>query len=61
MVKLADFGAVGFAGAEADGAPVSSFAYDQIDMATRSGKKLKASTSSLGPTGSSFTVSWLHS
>ncbi len=61
VVKLADFGAVGFAGAEADGAPVSSFAYDRIDMATRNGKKLKASTSSLTPSGSGFTVSWLHS
>ncbi len=61
VVKLADFGAVGFAGAEADGAPVSSFAYDRIDMATRNGKKIKASTSSLSPSGSGFTVSWLHS
>jgi hypothetical protein len=61
VVKLADFGAVGFAGAEANGAPVSSFAYDRIDMTTRNGKKIKASTSSLAPSGSGFTVSWLHS
>jgi len=61
IVKLADFGAIGFSGAEADGLPISSFANDQITMANRNGKKVKAGTSALSPAGSAFTVSWQHS
>jgi hypothetical protein len=60
VAKLADFGAVGFAGAEADGSPVSSFANIRIDMANRSGTKPKATTSALSPSGSEFAVSWRH-
>ena len=58
VVKLADFGAVAFTGAHANGAPVSSFADSRITMV--SGKKVKAQTSALS-SGSDFTVAWQHS
>ncbi len=62
VFQLADFGVLAFTNALADGQAITSrtFTSTQIDMANKSGKKLKARTSALGPGGSSFTVTWLH-
>ncbi len=60
IAQLADFGAIGFSGARADGLPVSSFADNRITMANRSGKKVKALTSALASAGTGFSVSWQH-
>ena len=61
-VALADFGAVGFTGATANGKPVngSGFAAHQITMTkNKKGTIVKASTSSLGSGGDSFNVTWV--
>ncbi len=60
IAPLADFGAIGFGGARADGLPVSSFANNRITMANKSGKKVKALTSGLASGGTGFSVSWQH-
>lgn len=63
VLPLADFGAVGFAGASADHLAISSpaFTNDRIDMTNKSGKRTKALTSALGSGGTAFSVSWLRS
>ena len=61
-VNLANFGAVRFTGASANGLPVNatSFTNHQITMTNKTGAIVKASTSSL-VSGSAFTVTWKHS
>jgi hypothetical protein len=63
VLPLADFGALGFSQASANGQSISgsSFTYHQINMTLKSPKKLKAQTSALTGGGSSFAVSWIHS
>jgi len=58
VLKLADFGTVGFSGAQANGTPIASLFNDAVTM--RTGKVVKASTSPLGSDGESFTVTWQH-
>ena len=57
VLPLTDFGTVGFSGATADGAPLSSWGPDKIDMV--SGTTTKAATSALSG-GGSFSVQWKH-
>jgi hypothetical protein len=62
VVPLADFGSVPFSGATVNGLAISAAGAnaDEITMTkTLKGKSAKASTSALGPTGQSFTVTWL--
>lgn len=61
VLPLADFGAVGYAGAAANGEAISGsgLTYQPITMTSKNGKQVKASTSSLGSGGSSFSVSWV--
>lgn len=56
--KLADFGTVGFSGAQANGTPISGLSNDSITMQMK--HLVKAAPSSLGGDGSSFTVTWRH-
>ena len=58
VLKLADFGTVGFSGAQANGTPIASLFNDAVTM--RTGKVVKASPSPLGSDGESFTVTWQH-
>jgi Peptidase A4 family len=58
IVRLADFQVVGFTGSEADGRPVSSLAYSRITMTAKGGNRVKAATSGLSASGSSFWVVW---
>jgi hypothetical protein len=62
IVPLADFGQIVFSGALANGQPISShsFTSTEIDIANRSGKKVRARTSNLSLDGSAFTITWLH-
>lgn len=56
--KLADFGTVGFSGAEANGTPISGLSNDSITMQVK--HLVKAAPSALGSDGESFTVTWQH-
>lgn len=56
--KLADFGTVGFSGAQANGTPISGLSNDSITMQVK--KLVKAVPSSLGDDGASFSVTWQH-
>ncbi len=58
---LADFSAIGFSGARADGFPVSTLPNSRITMTTGNGKKVKADVSALSSSGTSFVVAWKHS
>lgn len=58
VLKLADFGSVGFGGARANGTAISALSNDSITMQVK--RTVKASPSALGPDGSSFTVTWQH-
>jgi Peptidase A4 family len=62
VVQLTDFGALSFSGAQADGQAIGSpsFTSTQIDMANRSGRKLRAVTSALTAGGTAFIVTWLR-
>ena len=62
VVRLADFGTISFSHALANGQAISSptFTSTQIDMANKSGKKVRASTSALASGGNGFTITWLH-
>jgi Peptidase A4 family len=62
VVQLADFGLLSFTNSLANGQTISSptFTSTRIDMSNKSGKKLRAKTSALGPAGTAFTVTWLH-
>ena len=60
IAPLADFVAIGFSGARANGLPVSAFANNRITMANKSGKKVKALTSALASAGTGFSVLWHH-
>jgi len=63
VVSLADFGSVPFSGATANGVAIDGAGLNenQITMTrTLTSKKDKASTSALGASGESFTVTWVH-
>jgi Peptidase A4 family len=63
VVSLADFGSVPFSGATVNGLAIDAagLSDNQITMTkTLTSKKDKASTSALGPSGESFTVTWVH-
>jgi hypothetical protein len=61
--QLADFGAVTFSGASANGQAISSpsFTQEQITMEKKKGKVKKAQPSALSGGGAAFTVTWDHS
>jgi len=61
VLPLADFGTVDFTDCTANGQAIDTFAAadtDEIDMATKHGVA-KATTSTLGNDGESFSVDWL--
>ncbi len=58
VLPLTNFGAVSFSGATANGASLSTFNPDQINMV--SGSTVKAQTSNISSSGS-FSVTWKHS
>ena len=58
VLPLTNFGTVNFTGATANGASLSTFHPDQINMV--SGSTVKAQTSSISSNGS-FSVTWKHS
>jgi Peptidase A4 family len=62
VVQLADFGAVSFTNALANGQAISSSAFTNtlVDMSNKSGKKLRAVTSGLSAGGTAFTITWLR-
>ena len=55
IFPLADFGSVSFTNCAFNGRPISTFAYNQIDMVSAGGLT-KAATSTLGADGASFSV-----
>lgn len=57
VLPLTNFGTVTFSNTTVNGAPISSFNPDRIDMV--SGSTTKAQTSSLN--GGNFSVAWKHS
>jgi Peptidase A4 family len=56
LLPLADFGAVHFAGARANGRPLGDFESSRVIMT--SGSRTLASASALSPRGTAFTVFW---
>jgi peptidase A4-like protein len=58
VLPLTNFGTVNFSGSTANGASLSTFHPDRIDMA--SGSTVKAQTGSISSNGS-FSVTWKHS
>ena len=58
VLPLTNFGTVNFSNAAANGAPLSTFNPDRIDMV--SGSTIKAQTGSISSSGS-FSVTWKHS
>lgn len=64
VLPLANFGTVNFSNASATGGgnagSISAFTYDPLTMVTSSGQT-KASPSTLGDGGTSFSVKWFHS
>ena len=59
VLPLTNFGTVGFSAVTVDGQAIGALNPDRIDMA--SGGVTKATTSSLGGGGTSFSVTWQHS
>jgi hypothetical protein len=58
ILPLANFGSVGFSGAQANATPISGFTNDVIIM--REGSTVEALPSPIGSDGASFTVTWEH-
>jgi hypothetical protein len=56
LVPLADFGAVRFTQARANGRPLGALPWSKVDMVVDGRRQAGASSLSAG--GSSFTVSW---
>ncbi len=60
VAPLADFGAIGFSGARADGFPISALPNSRITMTSGNGKQIKAEVSALTSSGTAFAVVWKH-
>jgi hypothetical protein len=61
-LPLTNFGTVDFTDASANGGAIndSAWSFDPLTMVTDNGT-VKATSSSLDPTGSNFSITWQHS